>query len=71
MSTWQPFYAAFVKNTGGGTNVEYIIWINRKWAAFEAERPGAISRVMRLEEFAEWLCSNATDTKDSTAISTS
>ena len=55
MSTWQPFYAAFVKQTGGGTNVEYIIWINRQWQAFEAERPGAIPRVMRIEEFTQWL----------------
>ena len=55
MSTLQPFYAAFVKKTGGGTNVEYIIWINRQWAAFEAESPKAISRVMRLEEFTQWL----------------
>lgn len=55
MSTWQPFYAAFVQKTGGGTNVQYIIWINRQWQAFEAERPKAIPRAMRIEEFAEWL----------------
>ena len=55
MSALQPFYAAFVQKTGGGTNVEYIIWINRQWATFEAERPKVIPRVMRIEEFTQWL----------------
>ena len=60
MSALQPFYSAFVQQTAGGTNVEYIIWINRQWAAFEAERPKAMPRVMRIEEFAEWLISELT-----------
>ena len=55
MIALQPFYAAFVKQTGGGTNIEYIIWINHQWEAFEAERPVAIPRSMRIEEFTQWL----------------
>lgn len=51
----QPFYAAFLRETGGGSNADFILWIGGKWREFEAARPSHLPRVMRLDEFGAWL----------------
>lgn len=49
-----PYYAAWERHTGGGTNWEFINWMNRRWMEIEAEykRP---RRTITSDQFLDWL----------------
>lgn len=55
MSRYQPRYEQFVRQTGGGANWQFIIWINAKWAEFLRCNPSTLYRSQRHQEFDLWL----------------
>lgn len=51
-----PYYAAWLRLTGGGANWEYMAWNQRAWSAFEREAGiDRRERGLHRAEFAEWL----------------
>lgn len=52
-----PYYAEWLARGGGGSNCEYLGWINRQWSSFSRET-GMASRPFNGAQFFEWLKSH-------------